>query len=276
MGVTLAFLRRDWRIWMSYRAAVFQHYLGLVLLVVLVYVLGSNFAGDLAPETLLLRTPEGVDVPRQSGDYVAFALVGLALTDMFLSGLTSIPKALRNAQFSGTMEAVLLTPIKESELLAGSAVFPFLQSLARATLLLTFGFVFLGYWQGANFAIMPLIFVPGFLSLAAVGLASSAFTLILKQGDPVSLGYAALSTILGGTLFPTNALPDWLQPVVFTLPLTHALSGMRLAFAGAPLAAVVPQLLILWSLTLVLLPVSYLFFRWSLRHVRKKGSLGYY
>lgn len=276
MRTALAFLRRDWLVWTSYRAAMFQHYLGVVLLVLLVYVLGSNFAGDLSPESPLLQPPEGVEIPPHSGDYVAFALIGLALTDMFMSGLTGVPKALRNAQYSGTLETMLLSPIRNHEFLIGSGMFSFMQSLARAFLLLTFGYLVLGFWKQANLGLMPLVFIPGLLCFVALGLFSASFILILKQGDPISLGYAAVSTILGGTLFPTNALPGWLQPVVFLLPLSHALAGMRLAFAGAPIAAAMPQILILWAFALVLLPSAFLFFRMAMRRARRKGSLGYY
>jgi len=253
-----------------------QQYLGLMLMIVVIYVLGSNFSGDLSPETLLLQPPEGVEVPRQSGDYVAFALVGLALTDMFISGMSGIPKAIRNAQYSGTLETILLSPIRNGTFVLGSGMFAFLQSLVRAFVLLTFGYLVLGYWHDANFRLLPLVFIPGLLSFVALGLFSAAFILVLKQGDPISMVYAAISTVLGGTLFPTNALPGWLQPVVLLLPLSHALAGMRLAFAGASLEAVMPQILILWAFTLVLLPSSLLFFRMAMRRGRKKGSLGYY
>lgn len=276
MSTALAFLRRDWLNWTSYRAAVFQQYLGLGMIVILVYVLGTNFSGNLSPDTLVLGTPQGVDVSNRSGDYVAFALIGLALTDLFLSGMSGIPKAIRGAQSSGTMETTLLSPISNRDFFVGSGLFAFVQSLARALLLLGFGHVVLGYWQEPNLWAMLLVLVPGLLCFVALGLLSASFIIVLKQGDPISLGYSAISIVLGGTLFPTNALPEWLQPVVFLLPISHALSGMRLAFEGLPVAVIGAQILILCAFALFLLPLAVWSCGIAMRHARKKGSLGYY
>lgn len=277
MSTALAFLRRDWLNWTSYRTSVFQQYLGLALMVGVVYVMGNNFAGDLGAETMVLgASPEQTDAPGRDSDYVAFALVGLALTDVFLAGMKGIPKAIQSAQSSGTMETTLLSPISDRSFLLGSGLFAFVQSLARAVLLLCFGYLVLDYWQQANWGAMVLVFLPSLLCFVALGLLSASFTIVLKQGDPISVGVAAVSVVLGGTLFPTNALPDWLEPAVFLLPLTHALSGMRLAFEGIALEAIRPQIAILWTFTLLLMPAAILACKVAMRRARSKGSLGYY
>jgi ABC-2 type transport system permease protein len=263
LNVTRAFVRRDWLAWTSYRMGVLTNVIGVVAVVVLVSLIGSAAGGGNAASAA-------------GGGYVPFVLAGLAFTDAFEVGLTSLPRAIRDGQLSGTLESVLLAPIKSWQLVTASGVFSILQAYVRCALFVGVGVVGLGYWHGADVPATLLVFVLGTLAFLGLGLLSAAMVLLFKQGDPIIFGYAAASALLGGTLFPTSALPEWLGTVSALFPLTHALSGVRSALDGTPISGVLPQIVTLAVMALVLVPCGLAAFRAALDRSRREGSLVHY
>lgn len=65
---------------------------------------------------------------------------------------------------------------------------------------------------------------------AAVGLAVSGLVLLCGLGAE-SLAWAAIFALapLSGIYYPIEVLPDWLQPVAYSLPSSHVFEGMRAA-----------------------------------------------
>ena len=117
-----AYLRRDWLVWASYRLNAFWQFVGVFILVVGVVMVGNS-----------LGTRS--DLLGGSKDYASFVFAGLAFTDVLFSGLTGPPRALRDGQTSGTLEPVLLTPIRTWQLLTASTAFFVFLAFVRAALL---------------------------------------------------------------------------------------------------------------------------------------------
>jgi ABC-2 type transport system permease protein len=263
LTVSTAYLRRDWLVWTSYRfAALFQ------LMTVTVVVVAVAFAGD-----SMITKVSGFS---GSQDFASFVLAGLAFTDALFSGLTGPSRALRDGQTSGTLEPILLTPIRTWQFMIGSSVFQIVLSFARAAVIVTSAVVFLGYWHNADVPAAVLVFVPAFLTFLGIGLLSSAFTMVVKQGDPVVAGYLAVSGLLGGTVIPVATLPPWLQSLAELLPLTHALRGLRLALDGGGIEAVSGSVFVLTAMAIVALPVGLYASSKATNRARRDGSLVVY
>lgn len=258
-----AYLKRDWLVWSSYRfAAVFQ------LAAVAGVIIGIAFAGDVVVHK--------ASIFDGSKDYASFALAGLAFTDALFSGLTGPSNAVREGQTSGTLEPVFLTPIRAWQYVVGSSVFQVVLALVRTGLFIIAAVVFLGYWHHADVVAVVLVFIPAFLTFLGLGLLASAFTVVVKQGEPVVAGYLAVSGLLGGTLFPVRLLPSWLQAISQFLPLTHALNGLRLALAGHGVVAIASSFGALAVLAVLLVPMGLLAVTKATQRARREGSLVVY
>jgi ABC-2 type transport system permease protein len=261
--LAIAFIRRDWLRFASYRLLVVWQAVGVVAFVGAVY-LAAGFIGHAA------------GLSARNLDYVPFVLAGLAFTDLYLAGLKAFPQALRDAQLCGTLEPMLLAPLRIPQLVAASSLFVFLQSLFRLTIVVTLAVAVFGYWRHANVITAILVLVPGCLTFAAVGLFSAAFVVLVKQGDPVAGIYGFVSSILGGTIAPITVLPGWMQHLSQIVPLTHALNGTRLAMDGASPQQALTSITTLWIMTLVLLPAALLIFGAALTRAKREGSLVQY
>ena len=118
------------------------------------------------------------------------------------------------------------------------------------------------------------VFVLSLLSFASLGVASAAFTLELKRGDPLLWLSGGLSWLLGGVFFPVEMLPDLLRQAALLLPITHALEALRaLLLAGAGLADVATHVGVLAGFALVGLPLSMTLFGVAVRWGKRSGTL---
>jgi ABC-2 type transport system permease protein len=262
VSVVLAYLRRDFLIWGSYRLAAFWQLLTPFLLIGLVY-----FAGKAIGDQSTLE---------EGGSYVAFILVGVAFTDVLVQGLSALPQQVHDQQRLGMLEPTLVAPISNLNLLASLWIFRFFLALTRMTVFMAFGFLVLGFWHSADPSTVVLILIPAVLTYLALGTFSAAFVILFKEGDPVRWAYLGVSAVIAGAIFPTDALPGWIQPLSLLIPLTHALSGIREGLNGDSIADVAPQLVTLTTMALVGLPAAFCAFSWALQRAKREGSLGQY
>lgn len=97
------------------------------------------------------------------------------------------------------------------------------------------------------------------------------------KGDPINFPFGSVSTLLGGVLYPVAVLPAWLQPISHVIPLTYSLSAMRRAILlGHSLGEVAPDVLVLSLFSGVLLPLTFVAFRYAVNRAKIEGSLTQY
>jgi ABC-2 type transport system permease protein len=265
LTLILAFLRRDWVNETSYRAMLLIETLGVGSSLILFYSIGK-LVGD-QPEPL----------QQYGGEYFPFALVGLAVSGYFSISLVSASNRLRQAQTTGTLEAMFVTPISPASLLALSTAWDYLLSTIRLAVFITVGVVVMGVnfdinvWAALPVAILSLI------SFAALGLIAASVILIIKRGDSIAVLGNIVTTIFGGVLFPISLLPAWARPVSYLLPLSWALDGLRRStLVGDSPRDIAGSLLALAISTALLVPLAWFSLRWATEQVRRDGSLGHY
>ncbi|MFH1530102.1 MAG: ABC transporter permease [Pseudomonadota bacterium] len=239
-----AFLVRDLKEELSYRLNIVWQVgnlafgiLGLLFLGRLVAVGGVNPA--LAP---------------YGGEYFLFAVVGVGVGDAMWAALRGFAGRVRYDQMVGTLDAMLSTPAPLALIVLASGTFPLCKALLRLILYLGAGFLLAATKPPGGIWLLALVLPLTFLGFAALGVASSALTLVFKRGEPVGILFGAVSFLVGGTLYPVASLPHWVQMVAGWLPLTHAIEASRMALlGGAGLSAVGGELL--WLLVFDVLAI---------------------
>jgi ABC-2 type transport system permease protein len=265
-AILAAFLRRDLREALTYKFSFLSSFVGILLSSATFY-----FVAKLVPRGAPSLGPFG-------GDYFSFAIVGVAfagLLGMFQEGLAAV---VRSAQLSGTLEALLVTPVPVPAVLFGSSLYTLLFQVFRTALHLGVALAFfgltLGRINGPGVAAVGLLTVVCFVS---VGVLSASFILVYKTGNPFSWILGTVSGLLGGVVFPVALLPPWIRWVSSLLPVTYALDGMRKSLlASASFAAVLPDVAALAAFDAVLLPLSLVAFRLAVRKAKRDGTLAHY
>jgi ABC-2 type transport system permease protein len=265
--IVRAFFLRDLRTALSYRFSVLLGWGNIFLFLLTFFFISRTF--DQAATPLLARY--GVD-------YFSYVLVGIAFMSFLQVALTSFTNDIRIGQMTGTLEAILVTPISMPQFLLASGVYNFGVTSLRVLLYLALGGLVFGVgYSTANPGAAVVALVLTILSFSGLGILSASFTLAFKRGDPVTMFLSSASVVFGGVFFPVEVLPPWLQNISALLPMTYALRAVRLALLrGATWGELRGDLIALALFSMILLPLGAAAFRWAIARARAAGSLAHY
>ncbi|HIC89648.1 MAG TPA: ABC transporter permease [Anaerolineae bacterium] len=262
-----AFFVRDLRIEAGYPVALVLRFADVFFSSFLFYFLARLIGG--AADSLL--APYG-------GDYFAFVIIGVAFAGYFSVGLSSFARNLREAQTTGTLEAMLLTPTRLSTVVLSSGLWDYSFTTLRVVVYFLLGVLVFGMdMEGGNYLAALVILALTIVSFSALGILAASFIMVLKRGDPVTWLFTTVFSLLGGVYYPVELLPRPLRLVAELVPVTPALRAMRLALLqGAGWDMLGRDVLALVGFCLLLLPVGLYGFRYAVRHARVDGSLAHY
>ena len=212
-----------------------------------------------------------------NGDYFSFAVIGIALGGYFSVGLSSFASSLREAQTTGTLEAMLMTPTPLPLVIVGSALWNYAFTTFRVAIYLIIALLLGLNLSHANYLGALMILLLAIIAFASIGILAASLIVIIKRGDPVTAIFGGFANLVGGTLYPVETLPHWLQPIAKLLPLSYALNGLRDALLkGASWQQLAPNAWALLFFCVCLLPLSLLAFHQAVEWARRDGSLADY
>jgi ABC-2 type transport system permease protein len=254
---------RDLRTQTSYQFNLFLRFGSLLLAIASFYFVSQLV--DEAPELANYR-----------GGYFEFVMVGMLVTSFTLVGLRTFAQTISAEQSLGTLEIVLASPIGVGNLLAGALVVPLGMTALEIIfyLVLGIGIVGVGFTAVGVLLALPLLILT-IATFCALGIASAAFIVLTKRGDPITAVVAQATTFLGGAYFPVSLMPEPVQWLARATPAYYGITGIREALLGtAGPSAFFDELIALIIFTAVLLPASLWLLSWALRVARVTGTLG--
>jgi len=263
----VAFLRRDFLNESSYKFSFIIHFMGIIFSVLSIYFL-SRLVGDAALPHL----------SGYGGDYFSFVIIGIALAGYMQVALGTFAGSIREAQITGTLEAMLATRTGVPVIILSSSLYSFVITSVRILIYLFFGALAFGiHLEQSNYLGAFLILCLTIVCFSSVGILWAGFIMVLKRGDPFNWIFTSLSWLLGGIYYPITVLPEWLQTVSTLFPITHALEGIRLALLqGYSTRSLLPAILPLLGFGIVMIPVSIWIFHHAIRIAKSNGSLTQY
>ena len=263
----IAFLRRDWRLQLSYRFAFLLQFFGVFFNLLVFYFL-SQLVGESATPYL---APYG-------NNYFAFVLIGLAFSGYFGVGLNSFASNLREAQTTGTLEAMLMTPTRLSTIIMSSSLYDYGFVTFQVLVYLALGALLFGVQIGlGNIPAAFVVLVLTIIAMTSLGIIAASFIMVLKRGDPVTILINSLVVLLGGVYYPVQVMPQWLQQLSRLIPITYSLDGMRRALlSDASFQEIMPDIIALIIFSIILIPLSLLIFRYAVHRAKVDGSLAHF
>ncbi len=267
MGQLKAFLVRDFFIESSYRLS-FVMSLSTILFSTTTFFFISELIGKSADPFL----------SEFDTDYFSFVIIGVAFSGYYTLGLSAFARALRQAQTTGTLEAMVLTPASLPTIVVGSALWSYLLTTVRVFIYLLLGtLLFSLRLENANYLGALFSLVLSIVTFASIGIISAGIILVTKRGEPLTTLFAAFASLVGGIYYPVAIMPSWLQFIAKLVPVTYAVRSMRMALlAGATWSELAQDLAVLGIFTLILFPLSLVVFRKALIQARLEGSLTHY
>ena len=263
----VAFLWKDFLNASSYKFAFVTQFAGILFSALSMFFL-SRLVGETAQPYL----------GQYGGDFFSFVIIGVALAGYMQVALGAFAANIREAQITGTLEAMVATRTSAPMIILSSSLYSFLVTTIQILVYLLIGALAFGLQlKQANYFGAFLILFLTIISFSSVGVISASFILIYKRGDPFNWVFTSLSWLLGGVYYPITVLPEWLQTVSFVFPITHALEGIRLALLqGYATGELLSSILPLVVFGLIMVPAGILLFRYAVRVAKMNGSLTQY
>jgi ABC-2 type transport system permease protein len=266
IAVFAAFIRRDWRINISYRASFVLELAALMFSLALFFYLGHLVDNQAFNQSQDL-----------SGGYFAFAAVGMALVRMIQISRSAFSLKLREEQTTGTFEVLMATPNRPALMVMGIAAYDLLRATFSAIVVILAAVVVFGIsldTSPGSLALVAIAFVGCIGLFASVGVAVAAFTVVFKRSTALLGLVVAGVSLLGGAYFPLSVLPEPLEAIAKALPFTWALDVVRAGLLGGNIDEL--QLVGLFASAAVLMPIALALFGAALRRARLTGSVGQY
>ncbi|MEX1093499.1 MAG: ABC transporter permease [Acidimicrobiia bacterium] len=213
------------------------------------------------------------------GDYLTFTVIGLALTAALTGAMSGFGSSLQRAFQRGTMEVFLVEPVPWTVL--PLAMNQWTLMFGALSSLLIFG---VGWLMGASFELagVPVAIVIGLLGIissTAIGICSAAILLLTLKSAPLLRLYSLAASLLAGSIFSVNQLPDWARMISYALPHTYVINATRTALMEDPgtfQMSTNTAIIALVVFNVVFLAGGFYMFRRALELSRKMGTLGGY
>jgi ABC-2 type transport system permease protein len=167
----------------------------------------------------------------------------LTLTMVLITGVAITREVER-----GTMENLLSTPVRPSEVIVGKIIpYIIVGYIQAALILLAAHFLFRIPMMG-SYAVLLLVTLVFIIANLSMGITFSTFARNQMQAMQMAFFFFLPSLMLSGFMFPFRGMPQWAQQIGSVLPLTHFLRLVRgIVLKGNDLSEVLTHL---WPIAL--------------------------
>jgi ABC-2 type transport system permease protein len=163
---------------------------------------------------------------------------------------------------TGTLEQVLVTPIRPSVLLAGKCLPYILFGLVDILAVLLLGNLIFDVPFRGSFWVIGLGSFLYLFSTLGIGIFIAAFSSSQQQAMLGTFAFMLPAMLLSGFMSPISSMPAWLQPFTMVIPMRHYVEIMRRCLLkGAGIQDLARQMIALGVLGVGILAISVARFR---------------
>ena len=203
---------------------------------------------------------------------LTYLIIGMAFNSYIGQSLHLVQKSI-NAWY---LEEILVSPTKITTFIIGNSAWGFVWSTFTVVIYLTIGILGFGITLSIDMLGVVLALVLGIGALVGFSMIGAGILILTKQGDPITWLIGILSTLFGNVFFPPQVLPINLQVISYFLPQYYFFTSIRLMLTGSPIGAVMRELLVLFTMCVVLLSLGFIIYSKCLKIARRKGTLSWF
>jgi len=214
-----------------------------------------SLVGSVQPEIRVWYNPE-----LKTRNFMVPSIAGLIL--LVITTILMAMAIVKEREI-GTLEQIIVTPIKPYQLILGKivpfAIFGFIDILlVNAVMVFWFGIVIKGSFIFLLFA--SSLFV---LSTLGLGLFISTISKTQQQAMMVAqFGLLLPMIYLSGFAFPIESMPQWIQYITYVIPLRYFITILRdIVLKGSGLMELLPETITLFFIGISILLLSALRFK---------------
>jgi ABC-2 type transport system permease protein len=221
----------------------------------------TPFAAALVPSVTLERRPWYNEDLRSRWYFVPGVIGNISMLIVVM--LTAF--AVVREREIGTLEQIMVTPIRRFEFILGKTLPFFLMGLFNITLIGLVGTLWFQIPFRGSLVVLALGAMLFLFCMLGVGLLISTVCSTQQQAMVTAFFFLMPAITFSGFGFPINSMPPWLQKVTYADPLRYFLEVIRGVYLkGVGLETLWPQMCSMAGLAVLLLTVAVLRFQKSL------------
>ena len=195
--------------------------------------------------------------------YIDFLLPGLLGMNLMGSSIWSLGFAIVTARSKKLLKRLMATPMSRSQYLLSFLASRMFFLIVEVATLLGFGYFAFGVPLRGSLLALLLIAVLGAISFGGLGLLAASRARTVEAASGIMNFIMLPMWVFSGVFFSSSNFPDAVQPFIRLLPLTAVNDALRAnMLEGASLAAVSPQLLIIFVWGIMGFFAALKLFRW--------------
>ena len=205
-----------------------------------------------APQLFALQTE---DINTRDLKYIDFLLPGIVALSIMQMSVFSVAFVFADYKEKGVLKRLLATPMKPYQFVTSNVITRLLIAVLQGAILIAVGvLIFKAHVFGSYWLILLLIIL-GAIMFLGLGFTISGFANTVEAVPALANLIVFPMLFLGGTFFPIETMPDWLQNIAKYLPLTFLSTGIRdVMISEATFADVQSNILWMlgWAIVLVI------------------------
>jgi ABC-2 type transport system permease protein len=261
----IAFTKRDFFSWATYRTAAMTQVLG-IFIAVFSWGVGAAYVQRPVQEMY-------------GSDYISFLLVGVAVSNLILP----LMQGIQNQLNPWTLETILMTGVSTTIFVLGNIMWNYIFSIISFVPYLFIGLYFFHASINANLMAVVLAFAISAAIMMGLAMISTGLRILTKSMDPVTWALTVMASLFAGIAFPVTYLDSILFPGASTIswfiPQTWVYHLCRVAMLTNPSMtdpAVLLEFLKGTMFAVIILPLGYRVFWWGVNRSKREGTLGWY
>lgn len=196
--------------------------------------------------------------------YLDFLVPGIAALMILSSNLNGVAAQISSWRERGVLRRMKLTGLPASTFVAAQITARAILNITQSILVLGVGIFLLGAQMNGNWFLLLFYLILGILVFMSLGFLVANLAKTPEHASPIAGFISFPMFFLGGIFFPITNMPDFLQPVVALIPISHLAGVLREVMnVGATMADLLVPTAILVAWFLVCFAISSKTFKWE-------------
>lgn len=196
--------------------------------------------------------------------YLDFLVPGIAALMILSSNLNGVAAQISSWRERGVLRRMKLTGLPASTFIAAQITARTILNITQSILVLGVGIFLLGAQMNGNWFLLLFYLILGILVFMSLGFIIANMAKTPEHASPIAGFISFPMFFLGGIFFPITNMPEFLQPIVMAIPISHLANVLRdVMNVGATMGDLILPTAILVAWFLICFSVASKTFKWE-------------
>ncbi|TNJ54948.1 ABC transporter permease [Paenibacillus hemerocallicola] len=196
--------------------------------------------------------------------YIDFLIPGIIAMMIMSNNLNGVAGQIASWRERGILRRMQSTTLNSATFIAAQITARLVMNSLQVLIVVVVGSTFFGTQVNGAWWLLFLFVALGTLTFMSLGFIIASLAKTPESAGPIAGFVSYPMLFLGGVFFPIKEMPEFMQPIVKLLPISHLTAALRQVMnVGADLSALWPEVALLAGWMIAAFAVSSYLFKWE-------------